>query len=66
MSDTEGPGVRPSANPPPPVLPTPAHSQVVLGTEATVRMSMRPLSQFVAGGDFELWLKRLQKESCIP
>ena len=45
-----------------PDVPTPSgsHSRVVLGTEATVRMStcMRPPSRFASGGDFELWLKR--------
>ena len=69
MSDTEGPEVRPSADPPPPVLPMPAHSRVVLGTEATVRMSMRPPSRFAAGGGFELWLKRFElyaKRAAFP
>ena len=45
-----------------PAVPTPSgsHSRVVLGTEETVRMSMRPPLRFASGGDFELWLKRFE------
>ena len=54
-----------------PDVPTPSgsHSRVVLGTEATVRMSMRPPSRFASGGDFELWLKRFElyaKRAAFP
>ena len=46
----------PSTEPLAPV-PTPPHNRVLVGTEATVRMSMRPPSRFTSGADFELWLK---------
>ena len=54
-----------------PVVPTPpgSHSRVVLGTEVTVRMSMRPPSRFAFGGEFELWLKRFElyaKRAAFP
>ncbi len=58
-----------SADPPVVPGPTPPPSRVVLGSEATVRMSMRPPSRFASGGDFGLWLKRFElyaKRAAFP
>ena len=64
MSDEEPGQQEPTGHPPAVPTPSGSHSRVVLGTETTVGMSMRPPSQFASGGDFGLGHSNMI--SCFP